>query len=393
MVDLKVMTAQFELLRTAFVGGAEISRESAKLLKANLSDIYEISKRNDMAQLVGFALEKNNLVSPDDEAFVKFQSQQYLAMHRCEGMEYETARMREVFEDEGIDYIFLKGSVIRGFYPEGWMRTSSDIDVLVRSESLDQAEGLFVQGLGYKRVSEGPHDRSFFSEGGIHIELHFSLVEGHRANNAAEVLSGVWSHVTKADPNRHEYLMSNGMFYFYHIAHLAKHIQYAGSGMRPFVDLWLINQNMANAEAEASELLVRGKLVRFAALCKELSDGWMEGAKMSEEAKKFEIFIVNCGIYGSVENRIAISKKQRGGTMGYIFRRLFMPYDSLKQSHPALKKHKWLMPFFQVSRWFKLLTERKAMRAVREIKLSASLSREDVEDMQGFFAEIGLNEK
>lgn len=391
MINLKVTDALFELLRTVVAEKKELSKSSADILRSNLALIYDISKRNDMAHLVGFALEKHGLISPEDETFAKFQKQQYLAIYRCEGMEYEVARMREAFEGNGIDFVFLKGAVIRGLYPEGWMRTSSDIDVLVRRESLEKADKVFTERLGYKRATEGAHDRSFFSEGGVHIELHFSLVEDNRANRASHVLKDVWSYASKHDPAKYEHRLSDGMFCFYHIAHLAKHMENSGLGMRFFVDLWLINRHMNSHEA--AELLTQGKLERFAQLCDELSVYWMEGGELSEDAQSLELFVINCGIYGSEENRIAIDRKKNGGTMGYIFRRLFMPYDLLKQSHSSLRKHKWLLPFFQIARWTKLITGKKTRQALKEIKVSSSVKQDDIDEMQAFLARIGLNEK
>lgn len=392
MVDLKVTAALFELLRTVFSENGKLGQDSAKALKEHLAAIYEISKRNDMAHLVGYALEKQKIISPEDEIFFKFQQRQYLAIFRCEKMEHEIAKMREILESEGIDFVLLKGAAIREYYPEGWMRTSSDIDILVRQESIDRADALFSERLGYRRVTVGSHDRAFFSESNVHVELHFSLVEDNRAQNAADVLGDVWSYATRIGDKKHEHRLSAGMFYFYHIAHLGKHMERSGSGMRFFIDLWLINKHMVGEadKIEIADHLRRGKLERFALLCDQLSAHWMEGTFPSEDIKRLELFVVNCGIYGSEENRITIDRKKRGGTVGYIWRRLFMPYDVLKQFHPALQKHKWLMPFFQIARWFKLLTGKKTKQAVKEIKVSASVSRQDAEEMQSFLTEIGL---
>ncbi len=391
MLNIQVTDALFDLIRTVFANDRVLSEENAEIVKNNLPDIYEISKRNDVAHLVGYALEKQGLISPEDELFAKFQKQQYLAIYRCEGMEYEIARMREVLEDGDIDFILLKGAVIRGLYPEGWMRTSSDIDILVRSESIDAAESLLSGKLGYKRVQEGTHDRSLYTDGGVHVELHFSLVEDDRANFSAEVLKDVWNYVDKETGKEHEYRLSDGMFYFYHIAHLAKHVEFAGSGMRPFIDLWLINNKMTIDTIKRNELLQRGQLERFASLCDELSGYWMESKAASEDAKRLELFVLNCGIYGSEENRIAIDRERRGGTLGYIFRRLFLPYSVLKQLYPVIVKHKWLTPFCQVARWFKLVTGEKTRKAINEVKTSASTSRSDVDNMQAFLGDIGLN--
>ena len=392
-IEGKLTDAIIDLLRTVLAEEKELSRGSADILRKNLNLIYDISKRNDMAHLVGFALEKHGLISPEDAVFAKFQEQQYLAIYRCEGMEYEIASMCETLESHGIDFILLKGAVIRGLYPEGWMRTSSDIDILVRSESIDNADDLLVERLGYKRYTEGTHDRTFFSEGGVHVELHFSLVEDDRANNAAEVLRDVWSYAIRTGNGEHEYRLPDELFYFYHIAHLAKHMAYAGSGIRPFLDLWLINKNMPAPSDKKEKLLRRGKLDRFASLCDDLSTYWMEGKRATADVEELELFVINCGIYGSEENRIAIERKKRGGTFGYVWRRLFMPYDVLKKRHPALRKHKWLMPFFQIARWFRLITGEKTKQAINEIKTSAATSQEDADDIHRFLTKIGLKEK
>lgn len=393
MLDLKVADAIFSLLRSVLRDDCTLSDKDVEVIKCNLHEIYAVSKRNDMSHLVGFALEKHGLISPEDEIFAKFQKQQYLAMYRCEGMEYEIARIRDFFENEKIGFIMLKGAVIRELYPEGWMRTSSDIDVLVHREDLDRAEELLLNKLEYKKGIEGTHDRSFHSEGGVHVELHFTLIEDERANLAQDVLKDAWDHATVADGKKYEHVFSDEMFYFYHIAHIAKHIEHAGSGIRPFIDLWLINKKEKNPAAR-QKLLKRCSLDDFARICDELADYWMgETESLSELCKRFEVFILNCGIYGSEENRIAISRKNGKSTLRYVFFRIFMPYSSLKQVYPIIKKHKWLIPFCQMARWFKLLTGEKTRQAVNELRVSSNTSKKDIDELQLFLRDIGLNKK
>lgn len=393
-MELKVADAVFALLRTVLRDDCDLSGDDKQIIKDNIREIYETSKRNDMAHLVGYALEKQDLISQGTEAFARFQKQQYLAIYRCEGMEFEIGRMREAFEREHIDFIMLKGAVIRDLYPEGWMRTSSDIDILIHPTDMDAAERLFMDELGYEKGVESTHDRSFHTAGGVHIELHYTLLEDERANSASDVLGEAWEHATPAKGKKHEYELSDAMFYFYHIAHIAKHIEYAGVGARPFIDLWLINKSPNKKTEERQTLLSRGSLDTFSAVCDELADYWLGDRKtLSEIGKKFEIFILNCGIYGSEENRIAIFRNDGGGTAGYIFKRLFMPYSSLKQAYPIIERHKWLTPFYQMARWFKLITGEKTKKAINEVKISTSTSAKDVNDLQMFLEEVGLNRK
>ena len=393
MIDLKVTDAMISLVRSALRGDCGVSLKDAEAIKSNMVDIYQIAKRNDIAHIVGYALEKHELISPEDSGFAQFQKQQYLAMYRCEGMEYEIARMRSLFENEKIDFILLKGSVIRELYPEGWMRTSSDIDILVRPEDFDRAEEALINKLSYKKGMIGDHDHSLHSEGGVHIELHFTLLEEDKANQARDVLTEVWNYAYPVEEGKCEHHLTEAMFYFYHIAHLAKHVEVAGAGIRPFIDLWLINKNEEKNIAARKELLKRCSLDRFANLCDELAAHWMEEDQpLSEIGKRFEIFILNCGIYGSEENRIAVSKNDGKGTVGYVFGRLFLSHSTLKRLYPIIERHRWLTPFCQMARWFKLLTGEKTKKAIEEIKISSSTSAEDVNDLQVFLGDIGLKE-
>ena len=394
MVDLTVTNAVFALLRTAFVYDAVLSRDDAEIIKSNINEIYQIAKRNDIAHLVGFALDQQGLITPDDAAFEKFQKRQYLAVYRCEGMEYEIERIKSTFESNGITFILLKGAVIRGLYPEGWMRTSSDIDVLVHPEDLERAEAALIGDLEYEKGVESVHDHSLHTAGGVHVELHFDLIADGSAKNSHEVLLDVWNNARPRIENRFEHQMSNEMFYCYHIAHIAKHMQYAGSGIRPFIDLWLINRSLNYDADRRVELLERCALEKFSSLCDELSAYWMgDLERLSELASKLEVFVLNCGVYGSEENRIAIHRKDGGNTFKYILMRLFYPFDELKRIYPILNKHKWLAPFCQMRRWLKLITGEKTSKAIKEIKRSRETTKEDIEYVRSFLSEMGVDPK
>ena len=391
MPDMKVTDAMIALIRTVFKDDETLDAESQDVIRNNTEEIYKIAKCNDMAHLIGYALEKADMISPDNKYFVKLQEQTYLAIFRYEGMAFELERMREELERAEICFIPLKGAVIRSLYPEGWMRTSSDIDILVRPEDIERASEVLTSKLGYNLTQESTHDYSFFTEGGIHIELHFDLVEAGRANSASEVLSDVWKHARAVNGKNFERELEDGMFYFYHIAHLAKHLEVAGAGMRPVIDLWLINNRMERDEKSRFELLSRCSLDKFASFCDELAEKWMgEKKEISSQAEKLGQFILGCGIYGSEENRIIISKGKNGGTFRYILSRLFLPYETLALLYPIIKKQKWLFPFCQVARWFKLLSGNMAKKAIGEVKMSSSTTAEELEEMERFMSEIGL---
>ncbi len=391
MLDTRITDAMFALLRTVFNEDEKLDDGQIETIQSHICDLYHISKRSDMAHLVGYALEKNELISPDNEYFAKFQQQEYLSIVRCERMEYELERIRETFEKNEISFIPLKGSVIRSMYPEGWMRTSYDIDVLVRPEDIDRAQKSLIDRLGYRLHTEGRHDVSLYSNSGVHVELHFDLIEDDRANKAREVLLDVWKYASVRRGCKYENALSDGMFYFYHIAHMAKHVEAAGTGMRSFLDLWILNNYKDRNDAERAELLGRCSLDKFSGLCGEVSAHWFDGkTSMSEMAGRLEQFVLNCGTYGSEENWVLANQERSGSHIKYILSRLFLRYDVIKQLYPILRKHKWLTPLFEVVRWFKLLSGKIFKKAIREIRISGTASKSGEQTMKSFMSEIGL---
>ena len=93
-----------------------------------LAALYKLSKAHDLAHLVGDALIKNKLIS-NAEIKSKFEKQLMTAVYRYEQINYELNCLRKVLNEAQIPFLPLKGSVLRRYYPEPWMRTSCDIDL------------------------------------------------------------------------------------------------------------------------------------------------------------------------------------------------------------------------------------------------------------------------
>ena len=75
----------------------------------------------------------------------------------------------------------LKGSVLRASYPQDWMRTSCDIDILVHREDLERAVELLVEKKQYRREVTNLCDVSLYAPSGVHLELHYDLVLENRS--------------------------------------------------------------------------------------------------------------------------------------------------------------------------------------------------------------------
>ena len=385
----QVTRAMFSLIRHV-VFGAELEKEDKESLTPELLPrLYALSKAHDMAHIVAQGLSDLELLG-EDEISQKFQKQQMLAVYRYQKLNYELEQICQTLEDAKIPFIPLKGSVIRQYYPEPWMRTSCDIDVLVHEEELDRAVALFKEK-GYKSEPKSSHDVSLYSAGGIHIELHYETVEEGRAVDANAILSKIWKNATPQSTGSVHMMLTDEMFYFYHIAHMAKHFENGGCGIRPFLDLWILEHRVEHDDTDRTTLLEQGGLLTFANVSRRLSAAWFDDAKHDEMTEQMQSYILFSGVYGTLDNRVAVQRNKQDGRVRYIISRIFVSYDSLKILYPILKKHKWLTPVMEIRRWFRLLRKGRMKHSLQELNVNKTMSQEQIAGTADLLQKLGLD--
>ena len=234
----KIQKALIALIRNAVCGTDEnVNIQSVD----DARQIWELAAEHSVSNIAATQLVKHPLFADDDEMKAFFSQEMYYAMCDSEHRDFETKRVLEALECAGIDYIPLKGAVVKDCYPESWYRTSSDVDILVHENQLDGAVQAVVGIPGYTAGEKEKHDISLYSENGYHIELHFLLIEYFP--KADYILSQVWDY--SWSDGGCMYHMSNEFYYLYHIIHMAKHFIHGGCGIKPFIDMWLIEKNFA----------------------------------------------------------------------------------------------------------------------------------------------------
>ena len=91
------------------------------------------------------------------------------------------------------------------------MRTSCDIDILVHEKDLRSAISCLVENLKYTEHEQNSHDVSLFSSSGVHLELHYDLVEEGWANSSNAILQKVWDYVSPKNDYQYWCEMSDEM--------------------------------------------------------------------------------------------------------------------------------------------------------------------------------------
>ena len=378
----------FPLIRSAISGELLCENEKKIYDRELLPDLIKIANKHDVAHLVVLGLKNNGLIEEKDR--ITLDRLMLKAVYRYERLEYEYKTVCAALEKAEIPFIPLKGSVLRKHYPEGWMRTSCDIDILVHNEDLSKTLSYLSENLQYKELERATHDVAMSSPEGNHVEIHFDLVEEGRANDAIKILSSVWNNVSLCENSKYQYEMTDEFFYFYHIAHMAKHFETGGCGIRPFIDLLILDGLEDNNREKRDEMLHNGGLLRFAETSRHLSRVWFGNEEADDISLQMQEFILHGGVYGSFDNRVILQQKKKGGKFGYLMSRIFAPYSRLKRYYPILEKYPILMPVMQVRRWLMLLRSDVFNMAKTELETNKSVDKMKAEQMSAFLNDIGL---
>lgn len=386
-MDFELNKLFFALVRAGVSGNALSEEERGLYGEEQLSSLLSMGKSHDIEHLVLVGLKNSGLLVGEA---AKFENLILKTAFRYERLDFEFKKLCGVLEDAKIPFLPLKGSVLRRFYPEPWMRTSCDIDVLVHPEDTEKAVSVLKEKLNYTYSGTGSHDVSLFTPGGLNIELHYELVEDSISQASAAVLKNVWEFSNPVSGSEFHFEMPDELFYFYHIAHMAKHFANGGCGVRPFIDIWVLNNSVEFDGEKRTRLLKKGELFAFEAHASELSRVWLESAEYSETAKNMERYILRGGVYGSAENRITVQQQKKGGKLKFALSRIFIPYETIKFYYPILQKHRVLTPVFEVVRWFKLLFCGGAKRSLDELKYNSVLSDEKAQNAQKLLKDLGL---
>lgn len=311
----------------------------------NLSEIYKLAAAQDLAHIVGYYIEKNGfpLDSEPAKTLVKYK---YSAIFRDERQAYECARAENVLQKENIRYIKLKGTVLKEYYPQTWLRTRCDTDILIEKENLQNAADILCKQLNWTVTRRDVHDFSMYSKSGVHTELHYHLMDRKNAEKSHEIFEQIWERFSIKSGNGCEYKMTDDAFYLYHIAHMAKHIKNGGGGVRPFIDQLILE----NANLNDRRLLERCGMTVFENHVSNLSESWFSNSENSG-LDILETYILGSTMYGTQEDKLAAWHAHQGSKLRVFLNRLFLSSEGLCVKYPSCKKHPYLMPLYQVRRW------------------------------------------
>ncbi len=371
------------LLRAAVLG----EPRPLTLTAGEAGALLALARHHDLAHLLCLPLEAAGTL-PSDAWGEEWRRARLVAVSRSARLMAAADRITAALDGAGIAYVPLKGAVISRYYPEPWYRTSCDLDILVREADLERALTLIEEREGARRTRRTYHDVSLYLVDGTHVEFHFSLSENIPAMD--RVLARAWEHALPVSEGACRHAFTEAFLAFYAIAHTAYHFKNGGCGIRPLLDLYLLKVNGVLDAKALPDLLSEGGLLPFAEAAVRLADAWFGAAVHTELTLGMSAYILRSGTYGRLDSRVAIATAGRG-RLAYLFRRVFLPPQTLSRYYPRLARHGWLYPFYTVRRWLEILfTRRRRRHAVREIFHSTTLREETAAPLQALCRKLEL---
>ncbi|MBE6599070.1 MAG: hypothetical protein E7638_06475 [Ruminococcaceae bacterium] len=378
----------FALLRSVFSEKEGAEELPPSLDEETLASLYALTRSHDMVHLAAYALDKRGFLS-NNEPSGKFQKSLMTAMWRYEKMNYEYERICAALSEDGIAYIPLKGSVVRQYYPEPWMRTSCDIDILVHEEELDSAVCSIAEKLGYTAEEKRSfHDILLISQSGIVLELHFNLHE--QMDRTDSVLDRVWEHSSPEGGGRSSVMQSPEFMKLHLLGHMAYHFQEGGCGIRPFLDLYFLRKSLPCDEEKLNALCAEAGLLKFRECAERMVDVWFLGKEHTELTRRIEEYVITGRLFGTKSNQVAVAQERAGNKVKHTLTRVFMPYRRLCYKYPVLRKYPILTPFYQVKRWCHILRTRGWESSAREFELIREMDEERLSDVGLMLRDMGL---
>ncbi|MDO5396833.1 MAG: nucleotidyltransferase family protein [bacterium] len=307
--------------------------------------LYSFAESHGVENMVYAALTSLGVNVPK-ETMDKFEEANDMAIANEAMQALELEMIGERFEAEGIDYVPLKGSVIKYLYPDPSYRKSGDIDILIRPEDEKLIDQIMVK-LGYERETEHDDHEVHFSYRkmpNIEVEVHRQLTRNE--DRSAAFFRNPWEYVNLKDGYSHLYQMDNEYLYVYLLAHLCKHLYLGGAGIRLISDMYIMS-GLKYDEAKLNEYLQKANLERLRQIVDSLCSCWFgDGTGKESVTEVLENIVLTGGSFGNKATEEALKVNDTyDGRVRILINKVFLSKKEMRHRYAALsdKNYPWIV--------------------------------------------------
>ena len=320
-----------------------------------LEELYSVAKLHAVEALVFHGLEQLN-IDENNPVWQNWRNRADLLLTQSIVQLAERDRLFAALPAGGIPILPVKGCWLKEQYPDIDYRQMSDLDILIHPEDTENAKMILLQRGYQEQHGASTHHDEYSKPPYMGVELHTSLlpVEDERYT----YYQNVWSKAIPAEDIPGVYRLKPEDEYIFFLVHLYKHVYYAGTGIRPFLDclvyrkLWPdMDQNYLQREYHALGL------GSFAAQVEQLSDCWFEtGDEIPYSLAKIAQSVMSSSVYGTANEEFQLNMEKMYekyhsrfiAHLAYWLYRLFAPLEEMEPQYPILGTYPWLLPVYWV---------------------------------------------
>ena len=338
---------------------------SFALDKNELSFFIKLSKHH---SLMAFLYQAINNVKANVPSEALNELEQYYLANLRKSVLFDKER-NELFaslKEKQIEYLPLKGIIIKNYYLDPYTREFADNDILFD----DKGSALIRDYFKSRQYTVELYKKSNHD---VYIKKPFFNFEMHRAlffpneDNAKNV--EYFKDYLNNSPIKDEYehYLTNENFYIYFLAHSYKHYHVSGCGIRTLIDIYLYLKNNDLDFDYINKELAKLDLLDFSNDIKSLSFKLFDDQELNDKEIEMLLFISSSGTYGTLEHSVSKGVKEKG-KFGYMMKRVFPPYSFYKHAYPWAYYSFILIPIAWLCRFFRILFK-NPKKATSELKM------------------------
>ena len=318
----------------------------------------------------------------------------------CKALQVSERQLRELeriynaFEENGIDYMPLKGCKMKALYPKPELRNMVDADILIRTEQYDKIRSV-MQSLQFTEGEETVHELVWKSDA-LYLELHKHLIPSYNRDFYGYFGEG-WARAKLLRGT--QYTMTPEDEFIFLFTHFAKHYRDGGIGCRHVVDLWVFLRSHPELDLDYIQTeLKKLQLLDFYRNIRRLISTWFEDQESDSRTDFLTEFIFASGSFGQIENRV-LSRAVRdanhsvlgfSGKLLYLWQTAFPGIKILREKYTILKKHPYMLPLVWLIRpFYKVLFEWRSLR--QQQRNLAAFDEDGMENHQKMLHYVGLD--
>lgn len=338
-----------------------------------LRDVAIMMKRLKLLPL-GYAGAVNCGIDQESKTMQKMQELYMLEYLTSSHQLQQLQQLFDTFEEKGIEYMPLKGTILKQMYPSHEMRAMCDGDVLIHAEQRQLLQSIMEQ-LGYTPLSESDHEWNWAGPE-LKVELHKRLVSSDDKDYYSYFGEG-WQFAKTRQGCR--WAMSKEDAFVFEFAHFARHYCTNGVNVRHILDLWIHMRSSENLDKQyIRDNLAKMELEVFYDNIMTLIKAWFYDGPWDERTEFISDYIFSGGVTKAISDRARLTQNTgRAGKSTLFVKRMFPSKQHIIWSYPRLEK--WPLPLAWVARWWLLLTVRRKQREDRQQEME-NVSEEAVQE-------------